>query len=109
MKVEYVGESETLAFIHRAVGKGSNAKELSKEIEKETGIITGFRDSNLIVGATIVPVGMVVLVMDGVVSTLSHDAFEKQYREVVDIDVDTFKKLESRLDKLEKALDNKDA
>lgn len=109
MKVEYVGASETLAFIHRAVGKGSNAKELSKEIEKETGIITGIRDSNLIVGATIVPVGMVVLVKDGVVSTLSFDAFEKQYREVVDIDVDTIKKLESRLDKLEKALDNKDA
>lgn len=109
MKVEYVGTSETLAFVHRAVGKGSNAKELSKEIEKETGIITGIRDSNLIVGATIVPPGMVVLVKDGVVSTLSHDAFEKQYREVVDIDVDTFKKLESRLDKLEKALDNKDA
>ena len=109
MKVEYVGASQTLAFIHRAVGKGSNAKELSKEIEKETGIITRIRDSNLIVGTTVVPVGMVVLVKDGIVSTLSHDAFEKQYREVVDIDVDTFKKLESRLDKLEKALDNKDA
>lgn len=109
MKVEYVGTSETLAFIHRAVGKGSNAKELSKEIEKETGIITRIRDSNLIVGTTFVPVGTAVIIKAGNVSTLSIEAFEKQYREIVDVDVDAFKKLESRLDKLEKALDNKDA
>lgn len=109
MKVEYVGASQTLAFIHRAVGKGSNAKELSKEIEKETGIVPVIRDSNLIVDSTFVPVGTAVIIKAGNVSTLSIEAFEKQYREIVDVDVDAFKKLESRLDKLEKALDNKDA
>lgn len=109
MKVEFVGGTQTLAFIHRAVGKGTNAKELAKEIEKETGIVSVIREPNLIVASTFVPVGTAVIIKAGNVSTLSIEAFEKQYQEVVEVDVDEFASIKKRLDKLEKALDNKDA
>lgn len=97
MKVEFVGIGETHAYKHEAA---SDLKKLAKQISSETNVKTDISGDNLIVAGSTVPVGMVAVVRNGGVSTLSSEAFSAQYREILDIDSTDFEK---RLAKLEAA------
>lgn len=108
MKVEFVGLGETHGYVHE---ESTNLKKLAKQITDETGVATDIRtgsgkDSDqLIVGGNIVPVGGAVVIKNGNASTLSANAFNSQYREIIDFDttaVDkSIAKIEKRLDEVE--------
>ena len=101
MKVEFVGTSPTHGYVH---DETTNLKKLAKQITDETGYATdinagaGKSADTLIVGGNAIPVGGAVVIKNGGIITLSAEAFNSQYREVVDFDV---AKLEDRVDKLE--------
>lgn len=102
MKVEFVGLGVTHGYVHNET---TNLKKLAKQIKDETDVSTDIRGDNLIVAGNVIPVGGAVVIKGGSASTLSIDAFESQYREVVDFDTEelnkTIGKLEKRLGAVE--------
>lgn len=99
MKIEFVGIGAVHGFKHE---KSSDLKKLAKEITKETGVAADISGDNLVVSGSSIPVGCAVVISNGGVRTLSIEAFESQYRELVDYDVSA---LEKKLDALEKKVD----
>lgn len=96
MKIEFVGIGAVHGFKHE---KSSDLKKLAKEITKETGVAADIRGDNLIVSGSSIPAGSAVVISNGGVRTLSIEAFDSQYRELVDYDVSD---LEKKVDALEK-------
>lgn len=102
MKVEFVGLGITHGYVH---DESTNLKKLAKQIKDETDVATDIRGENLIVAGNVVPMGGAVVIKGGSASTLSADAFNTQYREVIDFDTEALNKsigkIEKRLDAVE--------
>lgn len=102
MKVEFVGLGVTHGYVH---DESTNLKKLAKQIKDETDVATDIRGENLIVAGNVVPMGGAVVIKGGSASTLSADAFNAQYREVIDFDTEALNKsigkIEKRLDAVE--------
>ncbi len=102
MKVEFVGLSATHGYIHNET---TDLKKLAKQIKDETGVATDIQGDNLIVAGNVVPVGIAVVIKGGGASTLSVDAFESQYREIIDFDTAALDTAMVKLDKRVSALE----
>lgn len=103
MKVEFLGLGSIHGYVHNET---TNLKKLAKQIKDETDVATDIRGDNLIVAGNVVPLGTAVVIKGGGVSTLSIEAFESQYQEVVDFDTAALNKHMAKIDKRLDALES---